>query len=188
MRENGVLVLRNDQGMLGLLLHAPRGPFYSPKAARSRWNPTRRQFLPSVGWRTGQSGAPPDSHCSMSGADLLPFLAQPTVGSSGWLAHRTLSGAHRIVRCPQPTVGMGHASRADCAADRCFGGRWFTGHSDAPPDTPVNYSRTPPTNSREWPVRQSLAWRTGHCPVHHRTLSGAPRLSSSWLYTANSLL
>jgi hypothetical protein len=37
MRENGVLVLRNDQGMLGLLLHAPRGPFYSPKAARSRW-------------------------------------------------------------------------------------------------------------------------------------------------------
>jgi hypothetical protein len=37
MRENGVLVLRNDQGVLGWLLHAPRGPFYSPKAARSRW-------------------------------------------------------------------------------------------------------------------------------------------------------
>jgi hypothetical protein len=46
------------------------------------------------------------------------------------------------------------------------------------PDSPVNYSRTPPPNSREWPVRQSLAWRTGQ--------SGAPRLSSSWLYTANS--
>jgi hypothetical protein len=38
------------------------------------------------------------------------------------------------------------------------------------PDSPVNYSRTPPTNSREWPVRQSPAWRTGHCPVHHRTV------------------
>jgi hypothetical protein len=37
MRENGVLVLRNDQGMLGCFLHAPRGPFYSPKAARSHW-------------------------------------------------------------------------------------------------------------------------------------------------------
>jgi hypothetical protein len=37
MRENGVLVLRNDQRMLELLLHAPRGPFYSPKVARSRW-------------------------------------------------------------------------------------------------------------------------------------------------------
>jgi hypothetical protein len=99
-----------------------------------------RQFLLSVGWRTGQSGAPPDSHCSMSGADLLPFLAQPTVGSSGWLAHRTLFGAHRTVRCPQPTVGVGHASRADCAADRFSGGRWLTGQSGAPPDSPVNYS------------------------------------------------
>jgi hypothetical protein len=105
-----------------------------------------RQYLPSVGWRTGQSGAPPDIHCSWSGADLFPFLAQPTVGSSGWLAHRT-------VRCPQPTVGWGHASRADSAADRCAGGHWLTGKSGAPPDSPVNYSRTPLMNSREWPVR-----------------------------------
>jgi hypothetical protein len=37
MRENGDLVLRNDQRMLGFLLHAPRVPFYSPKAARSHW-------------------------------------------------------------------------------------------------------------------------------------------------------
>jgi hypothetical protein len=41
------------------------------------------------------SGGTPDSHYRRSGADLLPFLAQLTVGSSGWLAHRTLSGAHR---------------------------------------------------------------------------------------------
>jgi hypothetical protein len=38
-----------------------------------------RQFLPFVGWCTGQSGAPPDIHCSLSGADLLPKMAQPTV-------------------------------------------------------------------------------------------------------------
>jgi hypothetical protein len=88
-----------------------------------------RQILPSVGWRTEQSGAPPDIHCSLSGADLLPFLAQPTVGSSGWLAHWTLSDAHQIVRCPQPTVGVGHASRMDCATDRCAGGRWLIGQS-----------------------------------------------------------
>jgi hypothetical protein len=37
MRGSGVWMLRNDQGMLGYLLHAPRGPFYSLKAARSRW-------------------------------------------------------------------------------------------------------------------------------------------------------
>jgi hypothetical protein len=153
-------------------------PFIAPRQLGAVGGILGRQFLPSVGWRTGQSGAPPDNHCSMSGADLLPFLAQPTVGSSGWLAHRTLSGAHRIDRCPQPAVGWGHALRADYAADRCAGGRWLTGQSGAPPDSPVNYSRTPPTNSREWPVRQSLASRTGQ--------SGAPRLSISWLYTANS--
>ena len=27
--------------MLVYLLHAPRGPFYSPKAARSRWRPIK---------------------------------------------------------------------------------------------------------------------------------------------------
>jgi hypothetical protein len=83
------------------------------------------------------SGGAPDSHCSMSGADLLPNLAQLTVATPGWLAHRT-------VRCPQPTVGAGHASPADCATDRCAGGRWLTGQSGAPPDSPVNYNRTPP--------------------------------------------
>jgi hypothetical protein len=150
-----------------------RVPFIAPRQLGAVGTQQERQFLPSVGWCTGQSGAPPDSHCSMSGADLLPFLAQPTVGSSGWLAHRTLSGAHRTVRCPEPTVGVGHASSADCAADRCAGGRWLTGQSGAPPDSPVNYSRTPPTNSRERPVRQKLAWRTGHCPVHHQTVQCA---------------
>jgi hypothetical protein len=153
MRENGVLVLRNDQGMLECILHARRGPFYSPKAARSRWRHSWKAILAfcRVAHRTVRctTGHP----LFMSGADLLPFLAQPTVGSLGWLAHRTLSGAHRTVRCPQPTVGVGHTSRADCAADRCSGGRWLTGQSGAPPDSPVNYSRTPPTNSREWPVR-----------------------------------
>jgi hypothetical protein len=45
MHENGVLVLRNDQGMLGCLLHAPRGLFYSPKAARSRWRQSGKEIL-----------------------------------------------------------------------------------------------------------------------------------------------
>jgi hypothetical protein len=39
------------------------------------------------------SGGAPDRYCRMSGADLLPNLAQPTVAAPGWLAHRTLSGA-----------------------------------------------------------------------------------------------
>jgi hypothetical protein len=36
MRGIEVLVLRNALRMLDMLLYLPRGPFYSPKAARSR--------------------------------------------------------------------------------------------------------------------------------------------------------
>jgi hypothetical protein len=104
-------------------------PFIAPRQLGAVGTQQGRQFLPSVGWCTGQSGAPPDNHCSMSGADLLLFLAQPTVGTSGWLAHRTLSGAHRTVRCPLPTVGAGHASPVDLAADRCASDRCTTGQS-----------------------------------------------------------
>jgi hypothetical protein len=50
-------------------------PFIAPRQLGAVGGNLGRQFLPSVGWRTGQSGAPPDSHCSMSGADLLPNLA-----------------------------------------------------------------------------------------------------------------
>jgi hypothetical protein len=108
-------------------------PFIAPRQLGAVGGQQGRPNLPSVGWCTGQSGAPPDSHCSCLVLDLLPFLAHPTVAASGPLAHWT-------VRCPLPTVGAGHASLADCAADRCAGDRWLTGQSGAPPDSPVNYS------------------------------------------------
>jgi hypothetical protein len=114
-----------------------------------------RLFLPSIRWRTGQSGAPPDNPCSCPVCDLLPFLENPTVADLWQLAHRTLSDAHRTVRCHLPTVGAGHASPADLAADRCADGRWLSGQSGAPLDSPVNYSHTPRKFSREWPVRRS---------------------------------
>jgi hypothetical protein len=119
-------------------------PFIAPRQLGAVGGQQGRSKLPSVGWCTAQSDAPPDSHCRWSGADLFPFLAQMTVAASGQLAHRTLSGAHRTVWCPLPTVGVGHASPVDCAADCCTGGRWLTGQSGAPPDSLVNYSRTPP--------------------------------------------
>jgi hypothetical protein len=75
-------------------------PFIAPTQLGAVEDQQGRLSLPSVEWRTGQSGAPPDSHCRRSGADLLPFLAQTTVAAPGRLAHRTLSGAHRTVRCP----------------------------------------------------------------------------------------
>jgi hypothetical protein len=74
-------------------------PFIAPRQLGAVGGQQGRLSLPSVGWCTGQSGAPPDSHCRWSGADLLPVLAQTTVADSWQLAHRTLSGAHRTIRC-----------------------------------------------------------------------------------------
>jgi hypothetical protein len=54
-------------------------PFIAPRQLGAVGGILGRQFLPSVGWRTEQSGAPPDIHCSLSGVDLLPKMAQPTV-------------------------------------------------------------------------------------------------------------
>jgi hypothetical protein len=112
-------------------------PFIAPRQLGAVGGQLGRPNLPSIEWCTGQSGAPPDSHCSCPVRDLLPFLAHPSVGLCGRLAHRTLSGAHQTVRCAQPTVVVGHASPVDRAADR-----WLIGQSGAPPDSPVNYSRT----------------------------------------------
>jgi hypothetical protein len=86
-------------------------PFIAPRQLGAVGDPIERQFLPSVGWHTEQSGAPPDMNSSCLVPDLLPYRAQPTVGPSVPLAHR-------IVRCDQLTVGGGHVSPADCAADR----------------------------------------------------------------------
>jgi hypothetical protein len=109
------------------------------------------------------TGAPdsPMHHRTLSGAGFFPILVQPTVGDSEPLAHRTLSGAHRTVRCPPSECWLCHASRADYAAD-C----WLTRQSGAPPDSPVIFSRTPPTK----PESSQFA----RASLHHRTLSGAP--------------
>jgi hypothetical protein len=93
-------------------------PFIALRQLEAVGDPIGRQFLPSIGWRTGLSGAPPDMNSSCPVPDLLPYRAHPTVGPSVPLAHRTLSGAHRTVRCDQQTVGVGHTSPVDCAADR----------------------------------------------------------------------
>jgi hypothetical protein len=124
-------------------------------------------------------GAPdsPVHHQTLSGADFFPSLAKPTVGDSESLAHRTLSGAHRTVRCPLLTVGS--ATRRARITRPTVGraDRWLTGQSGAPPDSPVIYSRTPPTKSREQPVdrRQPGAPDTVRCTTRQ---SGAPRPSS----------
>jgi hypothetical protein len=91
-------------------------PFIAPRQLGVVGGQQGRLSLPSVRWRIGQSGAPSDSHCRWSGADLLPILAQTTVASPGQMAHLTLSGAHyrpleratRHPRIARPTVALVH--------------------------------------------------------------------------------
>jgi hypothetical protein len=73
--------------------------FIAPRQLGAVGDQLGRQFLPSVEWCTGQSGAPPDRPCSCPVRDLLPYQAHPTIAPSSPLAHRALSGAHRTVRC-----------------------------------------------------------------------------------------
>jgi hypothetical protein len=79
-----------------------------------------RQFLPSVAWRTGQSGA-----------DFFPSWAKPTIGALEPLAHRTLSGAHRTVRCPLPTVGSATCLARIARSTVGPADRWLTGQCGA---------------------------------------------------------
>jgi hypothetical protein len=117
-------------------------PFIAPRQLGAVESILERQFLPSVAWRTGQSGA-----------DFFPSMAQSAVEDPEPLAHRTLSGAHRTVRCPLLTVGS--ATRRARIPRPTVGpaDRWLTGESGAPPDSPVIYSHTSLIASRERRLR-----------------------------------
>jgi hypothetical protein len=112
-----------------------------PFKARRQLGAVGSQFgrpnLPSVGWCTVQSGAPPDSHCSCPVRDRLPNQAHLTVGPRGRLAHRT-------VQCVQPTVGATTCHAKIARPTVGAGDRWLTGQSGVPPDSPVNYSHVAP--------------------------------------------
>jgi hypothetical protein len=128
-----------------------RVPFIAPRQLRAVGDQLGRQILSSVEWCTGQSGAPPDRSCSSPVLNLLPYLAHSTVGLVVLLAHRTLSVAHRTVRCAQPTVGAGVSDSPDSSVNFSRGvlgnfpratssRRASLGHltlSSAPPDSPV---------------------------------------------------
>jgi hypothetical protein len=93
-------------------------PFISPRQLGAVEDKLGRPSLPSVEWRTGQSGAPLDRSCRWSLARSPSRFGISDRSSSG------LIGAPDIVRCPsdspvhQLTVGVVHVSRKDCAADR----------------------------------------------------------------------
>jgi hypothetical protein len=104
-------------------------PFIAPRQLGAIGGNIVMLIVPCVGWRTGQSGAPPDSHYSCPVRDLLPFLAHLTVAVSWQLAHRTLSGA------PCRPLARPRVARR-------LRGRPLAQSTVGSPDSPVNYSRT----------------------------------------------
>jgi hypothetical protein len=139
--------------MLGVLLHAPRGSFYSPKAARSRWEHSRKADL---------------AFCRLTHRTVRCGFLSLNGEADRW--RQRAVGAPDTVRCtpdslvPPSSCWLGHVSRADRAADR-----WLTGQSGAHQTVrwiiAVRRRRFPKSGQF---TRASLA---------HRTLSGAPRLS-----------
>jgi hypothetical protein len=89
-------------------------PFIAPRKLGAVGDQFGRQFLPTVEWCTGQSGAPPNNHCSSPVLDFLPYGEHPTVGPRDRLVHRT-------VRCAQLTVG---ATTCRALIARPTVGRW----------------------------------------------------------------
>jgi hypothetical protein len=154
-------------------------PFIAPRQLGAVENIPGRQFLPSVDWRIGQSGAPPDTvRCG-----FLSYFGAADRWRFGAV------GAPDTVRCtpdspvPPSDRWPGHASCADCATDRWLGRPLAHRTVRCTPDGPVNFSRTPPTNSRERPFHQSQpgAPNTVRCTTGQ---SGAPRLNCLWLNKA----
>jgi hypothetical protein len=150
----GVFIALNHQfNRWGRLLStgAPDSPVRQPR------HPTVRVLtvstvgaLSSCG--TGQSGAAPDSYCSLSGAPLATALTSA----------RTVLHCSRCRRPLESTVAL---------ASRCSAGT---------PDSLVNYSEARPQKP-EGEELESIApgapdtirWCTGHCPVRQtRVLFG----------------
>jgi hypothetical protein len=155
-------VIKNAQSVLGVLLHAPRGPFYSPKAARSRLEQSRKAILAfcRLAHRTVRCTT---GHCLVR-ISFLFWHSRPLKVWSRW----------RTGHCPVHTgqSGAPFRSLARPRVTRGLRGRPLARPTIGSPDSPVNFSRTPPTNSRERPFHQSQP--------------GAPRLSRDLAARAKS--
>jgi hypothetical protein len=126
-------------------------PFIAPRQLGAVECIPGRQFLPSVAWRTGQFGAPPDT----------VWCGFPSLSGEADRWRLGAVGAPDTVRCtpdspvPPPDRWLGHVSRADRAADRWPGRPLAHRTVRCTLDSPVNYSCMPLIPSREQQVRLS---------------------------------
>jgi hypothetical protein len=141
MRGNEVLVLRNAQGMLGVFLHAPRGPFYSPKAARSHLEHSRKAIFAfcRLAHRTVRCTT---GHCPVR-ISFLFWRSRPLAIWSRWctghcLVHTGQTGApFRLLAWPRVTRGLR--------------GRPLARPTVGSPDSPVH-----PDSAESWLLKPSL--------------------------------
>jgi hypothetical protein len=104
-------------------------PFIAPRQLGAIEDQHGRLSLPSVEWRTGPSGVPPDNYCSMSDARF------PSKSGTVDRCSRGSDEAPNTIRCtPDSPVHpanrwSSHVSRVDRATDRCHWRRWLTGQS-----------------------------------------------------------
>jgi hypothetical protein len=89
---------------------------------------------------TGQSGAAPDKHCSLSGAPLTIAL------TSARTIH--LIRAFTVDRCAEEPLL-----------------RWCTGQSGGTPDSLLIYSGARPEKPESCELETVRSWCTGHSPV-----------------------
>jgi hypothetical protein len=130
------------------------------------------------------STSAPDSPVRIS----FPIWRSRPLAALEPLAHRTLSGAHRTVRCPLLAVGL--ATRR-ARIKRPTVGPATIGSSNTvrcTPDSPVNYSRTPLITSREQQVRLSQpdAPDTVRCTQTELALAELSHLFSNSIFPVSS--
>jgi hypothetical protein len=141
-------------------------PFIAPRQLGVVVDQQGRLSLPSVGWHTGQSGAPPVSH--WDGPVQISFL---------FWRRRPLQirGSWHTGHCPVHTGQFGAPCRPLARATRRSRIAWPTIVLAAvgSPDSPVHHRTV------RWiiVVRRQILLRAACSPesnLHHRTLSGAP--------------
>jgi hypothetical protein len=156
----------------------------------------------SLVWRTGLSGAPPDSvRCTredrLQTLHLRVFQAHLRYNSPDCpVYHRTVrctSGA--TANCAQRSTLQSEQCKSDVRADGQRSHRTVrcrTGLSGVAPDCPVSH-KDKASNGRPAPSPNGrMTWRhTGHCPVAHRTVRCAHRQQPSptatiWLVAINT--
>jgi hypothetical protein len=136
--------------MLGVVLHASRVPFIAPRQLGVVGDLIGKQFLPSVGWRTGHEQYMSGTRSpSLSGApERWTFGSVGTPDSPVWPTdHWRRPRVARRLRC-RPL--------AACAVDS--------------PDSPVIFSCGAFAFSRAWRVRRWSRWGTAHWRGHHGTV------------------